>query len=105
MSDFRIYASALTSAQVLELYESKAAIDKNQNVFTNEIIEQQNTNLVNADSWEQGGITDANGTNADNMMNRLRTKYIPVMPNTEYYFQAATGYNVRSVHRYRSDMT
>ena len=39
------------------------------------------------------------------MMNRLRTKYIPVLPNTKYYFKAATGYNVRGVHRYRSDMT
>lgn len=50
MSDFRIYASALTSAQILELYESKAEIDKNQNVFTNEIIEQNNSNMTNANS-------------------------------------------------------
>jgi precorrin-4 methylase len=50
MSDFRIYASALTSSQILELYESKAEIDKNQNVFTNEIVEQNNSNMTNANS-------------------------------------------------------
>lgn len=105
VSDYRVYSTALSAEDILELYESKAEIDKNQNVFTNEIIEQQNTNLVNADSWEQGDLTNFGGTNTDNMMNSLRTKYIPVMPNTKYYFKAATGYNVRCVHKYRSDMT
>jgi hypothetical protein len=104
MSDFRIYASALTPAQVLELYESKAEIDKNQNIFTNEIIEQNEVaNMINLDSWEQGGIQDASGVDANNMNNRARTKYIPVLPNTPYYFQAASGWDIRGVHFYRKD--
>jgi hypothetical protein len=104
MSDFRIYASALTPAQVLELYESKAEIDKNQNVFTNEIIEQNEVaNMINLDSWEQGGVQDASGVDANNMNNRARTKYIPVLPNTPYYFQAASGWDIRGVHFYRKD--
>lgn len=51
MSDFRIYVSALSAADVKILYESQATVDKNNNIFTNEIIEQQHTgNIVNAAS-------------------------------------------------------
>lgn len=51
MNDFRIYVSALSAADVKTLYESQATVDKNNNIFTNEIIEQQNTgNMVNAAS-------------------------------------------------------
>lgn len=49
--DFRLYGKALTANEILAIAETKAAIDKNQNVFTNEIIEQQNIgNMVNAAS-------------------------------------------------------
>ena len=106
MSDFRIYGTALSAEDVLELYEGKAAVDKSHNVFTNEIIEQNEVaNMVNLGSFEQGGVNDASGTNANNMNNRVRTKYIPVLPNTPYYFQAATGWNIRGVHFYKKDNT
>ena len=39
------------------------------------------------------------------MNNRVRTKYIPVLPNTSYYFKAATGWNIRGVHFYKKDNT
>lgn len=92
VSDYRVYSTALSAEDILELYESKAEIDKNQNVFTNEIIEQNEVeNMVNLGSWEQGGIHDNSGADANNMNTRVRTKYIPVLPNTLYYLQANTG--------------
>lgn len=108
MSDFRIYASALTPAQVLELYESKAEIDKNQNVFTNEIVEQSNSNMTNANSWEAGAINDASGTenNQTNLLpTRIRSKYIPVLPSTTYYFATKETCNVRSIYYYTKDLS
>lgn len=106
MSDFRIYATALSETDIQNICLSTVLIDKEQNIMTNEIIEDwESTNIVNAGSWEQNGIQDADGKNADGMMTRLRTKYIPVLPNASYYFKAATGYNVRTVHFYRENMT
>jgi hypothetical protein len=106
VSDYRIYSTALSAADVLELYEGKASVDKTHNIFTNEIIEQNEVaNMVNLGSWEQGGVQDASGTDANNMNNRARTKYIPVLPNTSYYFQAAAGWDIRGVHFYRKDNT
>ena len=106
IADFRIYRTPLSAEDVLELYESKAAVDKSHNVFTNEIIEQNEVaNMVNLGSWEQGGVQDANGADSNNMNNRVRTKYIPVLPNTSYYFKAAAGWNIRGVHFYKKDNT
>lgn len=39
ISDFRIYATALLEADILELYYTSTMIDKNQNVYTREIRE------------------------------------------------------------------
>ena len=39
LSDFRIYATALTYKQILELYNTSAAIDYNGSVFAREVIE------------------------------------------------------------------
>lgn len=102
ISDFRIYASGLSAEDIKNIYSSQAAVDKNNNIFTNEIIEQQTSgSIVNEASWEQGGVTDANGTDANNMNNRIRSKYIPVLPNTTYYYGAKnSSIVVRGVHYY-----
>ena len=39
MGDFKIYATALSAEDILAEYNRKAAIDKNGNLFTGEIIE------------------------------------------------------------------
>ena len=105
MNDFRWYGTALSANDIYNLYTSKAAIDKKNNLYTNQIIEQdENNNMVNIGSWEQSGIQDTNGANSDGMLNRLRTKYIPVFPNTQYYFGVKdTSMTVRGVHFYDKD--
>ena len=39
MVDFRIYATALTEAQVLDLYRTSVSIDKNGSVYARELVE------------------------------------------------------------------
>ena len=40
ISDFRIYATALTAEQVLDLYHTSASIDKEGNVYARELVEE-----------------------------------------------------------------
>lgn len=106
--DFRLYGKALTADEILAMAETKASIDKNQNVFTNEIVEQSNSNMTNANSWEAGAINDASGTenNQTNLLpTRIRSKYIPVLPSTTYYFATKETCNVRSIYYYTKDLT
>jgi hypothetical protein len=39
------------------------------------------------------------------MNNRLATKYIPVLSNTNYYYAANSGMDVRGAHYYTKDLT
>ena len=52
MGDFKIYSTALSAEDILSEYNRKAAIDKNGNLFTGEIIET-NTNANIADKNNQ----------------------------------------------------
>jgi hypothetical protein len=103
ISDFRVYRTTLSEDDVKILYESRASVDKEQNVFSNEFIEDFNGNMVTTGSWEQGGIQDADGRDANNMANRIRTKYLPVLGGLSYTYKAATGINIRYIHYYDAD--
>lgn len=103
ISDFRIYGTTLNQNDVKNLYESKASIDKENDVFSNEIIEEIGDNLVSVKTWEQGGIGDVTGNNVDGMNNRLRTKYIPVLGGLSYTFNCSSPCVLRCVHCYDKD--
>ncbi len=66
-----------------------------------------NDNFGEMVSWEQGGITDANGSNANNMNNRIRTLYTSINSGTTYYFRlvSSNSYVVRYIHEYTSNKT
>lgn len=62
-------------------------------------------NLISANGLEQGGIQDANGNDSNNMLNRVRTFYISVLPNTQYKIITNGTVVVRGVHQYNKDKT
>lgn len=47
ISDVRIYSTILTEAQVLDLYETSATIDKNGNGYAREIVEDNDKSSIN----------------------------------------------------------
>ena len=66
-----------------------------------------NDNFGKMVDWEQGGITDANGKDANNLNNRIRTSYASINSGTTYYFRlvSSDSYVVRYVHEYTSNKT
>ena len=63
LNDFRIYSTALSAEDIKQLYESKARIDKNGNVYCNQFIEIDNErNLLDTDQYWISGKTTGSYT-------------------------------------------
>lgn len=100
MSDFRIYATALSDKDILELYNTSALIDNKGNTYSYQFIEQKE-NLFTLENWREGckynlDYTTRNnepalGLNAshfyygsgDSRNLQFRGKFLP---NTQYKF-------------------
>ena len=77
MSDFRIYCTALSAADVKQLYEMGAKVDNKQNLHTYEI-KETNNNLLAGKVW----------TSAYGQRNPLTNPFINFNSNGEYQFTA-----------------
>ena len=105
IDDVRVYNTVLTEKDIKDIYNIGMRITKSGDFIANNFVECSTGNLVTMGDWVQEGIQDANGISAGIMNNRLATKYIPVLPSTEYYYAANSGINVRGAHYYTKDLT
>lgn len=92
MTDFRIYGSELSASDVKGLYETKAKIDKNGNLYCNEFIEdgikvqvKKNSEILSQNFYENGNIEDKFGL----AYNTTRGEYI----GKEWSFTPTTANN------------
>jgi len=102
-SDVRMYCTALSAEDILDLYHTSANIDNENKLHTFEL-EETSENILSSSAFEQGGIVDANGTETE-ITTRLRTFYVPVMPNTSYKIFTNDNFQVRGVHFFTENKT
>ena len=107
MSDFRIYATALSAEDVLELYNTAASVDNKGNVFSYEFnekainlfsLENWNLNARTAVQWTARNGEDAVQLNANNFYygsgdDRNRCFNDLFLPNTQYMFDMWIDYD------------
>ena len=60
ISDFRLYATALTAEQILDLYHTSATIDNLGNVYSREYIETEKTSITKTGQFQIDKIYDNN---------------------------------------------
>ena len=92
ISDARIYITALSAEDIKQLYESRARIDKNGNVYCNQFIEdgiktqiKKNSEILSQNFYENGNIEDKFGL----AYNTTRGEYI----GKEWSFTPTTADN------------
>lgn len=86
IADFRIYSTALSEDDIKEIYQTKASIDKNGNIYCNSIEENKYINpIVDYTSWVVGtsGVQtgfDLNGATSENYIIESSDPFNNIIP-------------------------
>ena len=86
LADFRIYSTALSEDDIKEIYQTRASIDKNGNLYCNNIEENKYINpLVDYTSWAVGtsGVQtgfDLNGAPSENYIIESSDPFNNIIP-------------------------
>ena len=93
MGDFKIYATALSAEDILAEYNRKAAIDKNGNLFTGEIVETT-YNLLTSENLLNGRVNTSATSNVGEIVTRNGYSAYRVSPVAYWSGSEATSRNI-----------
>lgn len=93
MSDFKIYATVLSAEDILAEYNRKAAIDKNGNLFTGEIIETT-YNLLTSENLLNGRVKTNATSNVGEIVTRNNYSAYRISPVPYWSGDGATSKNI-----------
>ncbi len=92
-ADFKIYATALSAGDVVAEYNRKAAIDKNGNLFTGELVETT-YNLLTSENLLNGRVNTSATSNVGEVVTRNGYSAYRVSPVAYWSGNEATSKNI-----------
>lgn len=100
IDDFRIYATYLSDADILELYQTRASIDNNGNLYSGELYENLLNRCPPFEKWTlSGGATVSNGIlTIPNQSASAVSPYIYIGPDSNWSFRGeyfSTGTSIQ----------
>ena len=93
MGDFKIYSTALSAEDILAEYNRKAAIDKNGNLFTGELVETT-YNLLTSENLLNGRVNTSATSNVGEIVNRNNYSAYRISPVAYWSGDGATSKNI-----------
>ncbi len=93
MGDFKIYATALSADDIKAEYNRKAAIDKNGNLFTGEIVETT-YNLLTSENLFKGRVKTSATSNVGEIVTRNNYSAYRISPVPYWSGDGATSKNI-----------
>lgn len=89
LDDIRIYATALSDSDILELYQTRASVDSNGNLFIGEINENTLNRCPPFEEWTlSGGASLNNGILSMPLGSNAQSPYIYIGLNSNWSFRA-----------------